>query len=1336
MIRVSLQKLSRVVAAIAVGAFVFACGVEDIDRTQPNKVKKEIFTGDWYFRQTVIDVPATSGISFIGEQGTTERVNWEIQENFLFAYRAYPFQDGGDGHVRPGTGPYTDNPVAAFRIQSHFDVIRQYNAQTGEQTNVLVENTLDRPWFEREYMRIDWSSNLISDFQFGAASVRQQPVTFAVPQDDDPNRVSKDQAKIGSEYIDIVHRITAEPDVNQLYTDYFGFPILECWLYTNIHQDCLGSEIRVRSSFMKVPEGDQASDYMPLEYDDVRFQRFGYFRSERYGYNPEYGVVEPARQFFASRYNLWEDAASCYDPDAELPYANCSPDQVRTIVYYLNEDFPAEYKEGALDNGREWNRVFREAVTAGTGWSEAELGDRSVFTICPNNPVRKGDPAECGEEGTNPQIGDLRYSMYYYVADAQESSPLGYGPSAQDPLTGETISSNAFYYGAPGKWIAARTRDIIKYELGLLDEEQLAGGFPASQAVARMQGRVSEQRRQFAERYNLEGLEGIEKLSERLQLREHAMRLNHQIETGEAFLDQRPGRLQKLASTGLDEMLMTQDLQEIVRAMGASRDDGSADLSFEGMHNLGKLLSPDLFNYAKAREARLLTPKAGGCILMAEDVFDVGLVGLASLVKRTFYDMTTQPASLKAGFTDEDVYNFIVQRTMMDTQLHEIGHTVGLRHNFSGSTDALNFGPEYWTLRGPGSTSSINDPRPLPLWALAGTNLEGYNIAMENGLLDLQDSSVMDYASTYGTNTSLGMYDAAAIKYAYGDVVEVFNSPDIDQEKAKLLRQGELHYTYYPEVISNASSYAERVEAMYDRRHVNWRKTDKRMEQYDDTLVEVPYSMCSDEYREGSAVCFTWDMGVDNWERTTKMADDYRHYALLDAFKRERVGFGVDVFAYLSRVYNRKFAYVLYQYKNWVNDELIIRRDRPCRVVENGQIVDVGDRFSSTPCGEAGLLGAIESINLMAEVIQTPDVGCYVRMKDGCYDTVATNEDGISSTEIKLVDSDPSVCDTYTPTQPLDDGAEGRIALKIDAATPWHHVEDSTSCDGVAPIVDETDGTTVLTEEPVDLQWGNARQSITLYDRDQFGYYFYWKPTVMGSWWDKWLAVKALGDSNTDFIGVDASSDTRSFLISLNTLFGNEIASLVGGVASENADMYGAQFANDGETVRFIPSVEAFRGTGRNPSQPTIDPDQQYTMRLVSMFNAAYQSQYTDDLEFQETLMVSKGPEWTEEFINGNLYGDPDRFVELTDPETGMKYGAIRVDRELQDGTPVYSTAYEFMRDIKDRYYEGGADGPGLEPKAGLYDWQLQSDIRILEIMATTAAVFGVPTVWDANPWL
>ncbi len=37
-----------------------------------------------------------------------------------------------------------------FPIKAHFDIKRDYNAATGEQTNVIVENTTDRPWYDRE----------------------------------------------------------------------------------------------------------------------------------------------------------------------------------------------------------------------------------------------------------------------------------------------------------------------------------------------------------------------------------------------------------------------------------------------------------------------------------------------------------------------------------------------------------------------------------------------------------------------------------------------------------------------------------------------------------------------------------------------------------------------------------------------------------------------------------------------------------------------------------------------------------------------------------------------------------------------------------------------------------------------------------------------------------------------------------------------------------------------------------------------------------------------------------------------------------------------------------
>jgi len=113
----------------------------------------------------------------MGFGGGLEKIRWEIHEDLVVGYRAYEYIPGIDprvdpvasriGHVVFKNGqPYKGSPVAAYKILSHFDRQRQYNAATGEQTNILVEDTADRPWYEREYMRVDWRANQLKYYGF------------------------------------------------------------------------------------------------------------------------------------------------------------------------------------------------------------------------------------------------------------------------------------------------------------------------------------------------------------------------------------------------------------------------------------------------------------------------------------------------------------------------------------------------------------------------------------------------------------------------------------------------------------------------------------------------------------------------------------------------------------------------------------------------------------------------------------------------------------------------------------------------------------------------------------------------------------------------------------------------------------------------------------------------------------------------------------------------------------------------------------------------------------------------------------------------------------------
>src|SRR5205814_7108001 len=121
--------------------------------------------------------------------------------------------------------------------------------------------------------------------------------------------------------------------------------------------------------------------------------------------------------------------------------------------------------------------------------------------------------------------------------------------------------------------------------------------------------------------------------------------------------------------------------------------------------------------------------------------------------------------------------------------LHEVGHNVGLRHNFRASYDALNYHPKYWELRSAGASSSQRFAGYNPTTSRALTtsfkgdgcttgrlhpryvDCPGGAVSVEEaqgGIQEYQYSSVMDYGAEFNSDImGLGHYDKAAMKFAY-----------------------------------------------------------------------------------------------------------------------------------------------------------------------------------------------------------------------------------------------------------------------------------------------------------------------------------------------------------------------------------------------------------------------------------------------------------------------------------------------------------------------------------------------------------------------------------------
>jgi len=410
-----------------------ATDVGTIDRTQNDKLEKSLFAGVWYLNQTIIDTPYNAGFTFVGEMnfGQTGKVIFDMQEDLLMVYPVNEYVEGAEKDFRSEqifkywdemctsddseeyqcldgidnlgdpdktccfVDMYLGQPVAAFEIVSHFDVQRQYNAQTGEQSNVLEENTTDRKWWQRDYIRVNWAVNKITDFTFMARMVSQKAVDYYVQSFETDN---PDAPTLTTEYIDVVTKSWGYPESTGT-----------CNIYGVAFGDCAPALIKMRTAFRKVAPNN---DYEPMRFhNEDRQQWFGYFLTERYGYDEHWGTTELGKISYAQRWNLWQNTMTespaldddgnekpCYKDMDDL---GCNTDNVngtrevcsaadwfeegtcvtrtpmpytqrglRPIVFHVSAVLPEVLWEATERMGDEWSESFADTVAWLYYWEE------------------------------------------------------------------------------------------------------------------------------------------------------------------------------------------------------------------------------------------------------------------------------------------------------------------------------------------------------------------------------------------------------------------------------------------------------------------------------------------------------------------------------------------------------------------------------------------------------------------------------------------------------------------------------------------------------------------------------------------------------------------------------------------------------------------------------------------------------------------------------------------------------------------------------------------------------------------------------------------------------
>ncbi len=1099
-----------------------ACGprADDITTVQPGFVRKAIFQSDseWYYRRTIVKSETTNAYIVEGQGDIMlDRVRFRIEEKVLVAYKPYASIAGSEDDVAEGNDSFEGAVVASWPILSHFDRIRNYNAPTGNETNSIQENTLDRAWHERTFMRVDWAANQIAGSLFADRSGSGFPVnyvsSFARWSDLQTTPTDPYASRFSDDYVEVTHHAILSMDLITC-AAFVGF-------FRAGYSQCGFGEAKVRHSFKRIA---QVSDYEPRIYPDsvVRtnesgkpiyddqtgevlrepiYDRFGIFRVSTPTYDRGYETTESGRLFRANLFDIWERSTD--EQGRSLPFSERTP---RPIVYYLNAEYPEQYRAAASEVADEYNRIFSSLVK--------DLTERStdnvprMFEIRPNDcrvdnivafveahpdmlgAVRRAvcrDKPDCVsgvedvaerlavgnlrtvctsleaatldlETGQSrfewQRVGDVRYNMVVWLQNPQQSGWGGYGPMHGDARTGETVSASAFIRGFAQEVSAANIVDYIELINDEKSPEEIIHGQDIRKQVARS---VKRQQSLSETEVSPHYLARMERRFRRLGASKDS--LLRELPSP----DQQLSRLDRIRGTRAEAPLITNEWL-MMAAQGAWRPgepvpDGLQDLASPA----GRFRQQDHLSQALA-DARARLGDSGFCFLKQD--FDPHWVGLALAFKEK---PNGEP------YTRDERYEIVINRLVKHVMLHEIGHNVGLTHNFEGSYDAMNYDDRFWDLF-----------------------FKGQDEQLAGRIDEFRHTTVMEYLAAKGAFADfLGKYDEAAIRFAYAGQVAVFeaDAAGSELEGGQDLRAWRYRNDYreIPEHLCGASGCAARcapgdtICAGQVAKDAIRKRTWVTFDPQNPPKREVPFLFCDNYYDRRTPFCSTFDYGSNLREVFANYHSMWSNYFFFNNFVRDRLvpiswnPSRATIPANFAMSYIDTVAQWLYYY----------------RVTEPG--------FEATNLYRDMHATVAMGLNMASEILSTPEP------------------------------------DRMCPVPNVGGETEGEYQPKI--YVPWFLIDDDElDCDPDLSLAGEE----ARALEAIQVPLGQSRPAGVGFTED----YEDWSWSFVGSFFDKSNTILRLGITRPTLFRFNYDLDLRNYSIGLYRLFEPELRDLYDRIAT------------------------------------------------------------------------------------------------------------------------------------------------------------------------------------------
>lgn len=377
---------------------------------------------------------------------------------------------------------------------------------------------------------------------------------------------------------------------------------------------------------------------------------------------------------------------------SDVTYLNRWNPARKEVIYYLSDDFYLE--------GMDKMRAASEKAVSHVNNSFARAGVDFKIKL---------------EDGRGKKVGDLRNNFLVMVKDPQASGVIGYGPTIANPITGEILKGQVvMYYGTIRKYVQETYDELVLEAQNKAKLETSEAAENAKRAVA-----------------------------------------NGAIKAGES---QELAQAQESFTNLMKDMMGGFKISDAVSTTAAKPI--STQINWTGVSSkMEQKIQGELFSHDRIQKTYSLEDQVEE--MSRHNLYHESMVNWNSAMMSAIGDGMIDLQNAKAwnDLSDdekEELMDKLIPYVWIPTLVHEFGHNLGLRHNFSGSEDKAN----YYSAE------------------------ERANLGIERAVTY---SSVMDYSYTSLNQLPvMGKYDLAALRFGYNREIELKDGQIVALSKASL----------------------------------------------------------------------------------------------------------------------------------------------------------------------------------------------------------------------------------------------------------------------------------------------------------------------------------------------------------------------------------------------------------------------------------------------------------------------------------------------------------------------------------------------------------------------